>query len=50
MVGDSLKNDILGAKNANIKAIWYNPEQQRNESDITPDYEIANLLHIKKFL
>jgi YjjG family noncanonical pyrimidine nucleotidase len=47
MIGDSLKNDIQGAKNANIKTIWFNPKQQKNETDVMPDYEINNLLQIK---
>jgi len=47
MVGDSLKNDIQGAKNAGIKSVWYNPEQIENETDILPDYEINNLLQLK---
>ena len=47
MIGDSLKNDIKGAKNANIKAIWFNPENHKNETDILPDYEINSLLQVK---
>ncbi|MCL2409790.1 MAG: YjjG family noncanonical pyrimidine nucleotidase [Oscillospiraceae bacterium] len=47
MIGDSLKNDIQGAKNAKIKAVWYNPEHSKNETDILPDYEINNLLQLK---
>jgi len=48
MIGDSLKNDIQGAKNASIKSIWFNPEQNKNETDIRPDYEINHLLQIKE--
>ena len=47
MVGDSIKNDIKGAKNAGIKSIWYNPEHMENKTDVLPDYEIANLLELK---
>jgi putative hydrolase of the HAD superfamily len=47
MIGDNLKNDIQGAKNAGIKSVWYNPEQIENKTDILPDYEIANLLELK---
>jgi FMN phosphatase YigB (HAD superfamily) len=47
MIGDSLKNDIQGAKNANIKSVWYNPGHDKNETDILPDYEINNLLQLK---
>ena len=47
MVGDSLKNDILGAKNAGIRSVWYNSERCKNETDIVPDYEISDLLQLK---
>ena len=47
MIGDSLKNDIQGAKNANIRSIWYNPKHNKNETSIIPDYEINNLLQLK---
>ncbi|MCL2577285.1 MAG: YjjG family noncanonical pyrimidine nucleotidase [Defluviitaleaceae bacterium] len=50
MVGDSLKNDIQGAKNANIKSVWFNPERIKNETDIIPDYEITDLLQLTKIL
>jgi len=50
MVGDSLKNDIQGAKNAGIKSVWYNPENNKNETDILPDYEINDLLQLKGIL
>ncbi|MCL1884576.1 MAG: YjjG family noncanonical pyrimidine nucleotidase [Defluviitaleaceae bacterium] len=50
MVGDSLKNDIQGAKNAGIKSVWYNPENHKNETDILPDYEINDLLQLKEML
>jgi FMN phosphatase YigB (HAD superfamily) len=47
MVGDNIKNDIQGAKNAGIKSIWYNPEHTENPTGILPDFEIANLLELK---
>jgi len=47
MIGDSINNDILGAKNAGIKSVWYNPEHMKNKADILPDYEIADLLELK---
>lgn len=28
MIGDSLKTDILGARNANMSAIWFNPNSK----------------------
>lgn len=50
MIGDSLEKDIYGAKNANIKGIWYNNKNKVNELGIIPDYEIKNLLDIKNIL
>ena len=50
MIGDSLSQDILGAKNCNIKNIWYNPEGIDNTTGIIPDYEINNLLELKTYL
>lgn len=47
MIGDSLEKDIQGAKNANIKSIWYNPKDKNNNSNIMPDYEIKSLLELK---
>ena len=50
MIGDSLMNDMQGAKNARIKAVWYNPKNHKNETDILPDYEINDLLQLKEML
>ena len=50
VVGDSLTNDILGAKNANIKSVWYNPNQNINDSKIIPDYEISNMIKLKEII
>ncbi|MDD2376220.1 MAG: YjjG family noncanonical pyrimidine nucleotidase [Clostridia bacterium] len=50
MIGDSLEKDIQGAKNANIKSIWYNYKNKKNETSILPDYEISNLLDVKDIL
>jgi len=50
MVGDSLKNDIQGAKNAGIKSIWYNPGHMENKTDIIPDYEITDLFELRNML
>lgn len=50
MIGDSLEKDIQGAKNANIKAIWYNPNNKRNDTDISPYCQITNLIELKNIL
>lgn len=50
MIGDSLEKDIIGAQNANIKAIWYNPDNKKNNTDIIPYCEITNLIELKEIL
>ena len=50
MIGDSLEKDINGANNANIKAIWYNPKNNENHTEIIPYYQIANLIELKELL
>ena len=50
MIGDSLRKDIKGANNTNIKSIWYNPFQTINNTESIPDYEIRNLLELKSLL
>ena len=47
MIGDNLEKDIQGAKNANMKSIWYNPKKKNNNTNIIPDYEIKSLLELK---
>ena len=48
MIGDSIEQDIIGAKKTKIKSIWYNPMKLKNNTEIIPDYEINNLLELKK--
>lgn len=50
VVGDSLSNDILGAKNADIRSVWYNPNRNINDSGIMPDYEISHMIELKKII
>ncbi len=50
VIGDSLSSDILGAENAGIDSIYYNPEGLENKTGIVPDYEIKKLEEIKKVL
>lgn len=50
VIGDSLMHDVLGAKNAGIRSIWYNPFRQVNKSDISPDYEVIHLIDVKKII
>lgn len=49
MIGDSIKSDIKGASNANIKNIWFNKNKLDYKENIY-DYEVLNLIDIKKLL
>ncbi|MBQ8321415.1 MAG: YjjG family noncanonical pyrimidine nucleotidase [Clostridia bacterium] len=50
IVGDSLRSDILGGKNAGIRTCHYNPVGRANETDIMPDYEIKKLSELPGLL
>ncbi len=41
LVGDSLTSDILGANNAGIIGIWFNPKGLTNDGKAVPDYTVA---------
>jgi len=43
MIGDSLTNDILGAKLAGMRTCYYNPRGKVVPLEMKPDYEIQNL-------
>ncbi|RKU39511.1 hypothetical protein C6496_01965 [Candidatus Poribacteria bacterium] len=49
-VGDSLKNDVAGAKNVGTPCVWLNRESVPNDTEIQPDYEMASLTEIPKIL
>jgi putative hydrolase of the HAD superfamily len=48
MIGDDVKNDIDGAKNADIDQVYYNPDKISFSSQ--PTYEIHKLLELKSIL
>lgn len=50
MVGDSLTADIEGGKNAGIATCWYNPNGEAGMENIRPDYEIKDLLELRKLI
>lgn len=50
MVGDSLTADIQGGKNAGIITYWYNPNGESSIENIKPDYEIKDLLELRKLV
>lgn len=50
MIGDKLETDILGANNMRIDSCWFNPEQVKNKTAITPTFEIQNILELIRIL
>ncbi len=48
MIGDNLKTDILGAKNAGLDQIYFNPLQIEHQQQVT--YEIDCLSQLKEIL
>jgi putative hydrolase of the HAD superfamily len=42
-IGDSLENDVAGAQDAGIRAVWLNRLGEANVTNIRPDWEITTL-------
>ena len=42
-VGDSLRNDVYGARLAGARSVWLNREGRANPGDTRPDFEIGDL-------
>lgn len=49
-VGDSLENDVAGARNAGAPSVWLNRKGEPNDTEIRPDYEVATLTEIPEIL
>ncbi|MDA0745324.1 MAG: HAD family hydrolase [bacterium] len=49
-VGDSLKNDVAGAAGAGARSVWLNRNNQMNNTEIKPDYEVTSLTEIPAIL
>ena len=45
-VGDSLKNDVAGARDAGAPSVWLNREGEPNNTETQPDYEVTSLTEI----
>jgi putative hydrolase of the HAD superfamily len=43
-VGDSIKKDVLGATNAGLVGIWYNPENKETKENVTSIVELSQVL------
>jgi putative hydrolase of the HAD superfamily len=48
MIGDNLECDVLGAYNAGIDQVYFNPDQRRHFAQVT--YEISSLSELKEIL
>ncbi|AYA37382.1 noncanonical pyrimidine nucleotidase, YjjG family [Hymenobacter oligotrophus] len=48
MVGDNLECDVLGAYNAGIDQVYFNPDKRRHSAEVT--YEISCLSELKAIL
>nr|HAD52779.1 noncanonical pyrimidine nucleotidase, YjjG family [Algoriphagus sp.] len=48
MIGDNPNSDILGAQNANIDQVYFNPEGKAIE--LKPTYEIKHLQELESLL
>lgn len=48
MIGDNLETDVLGARNAGIDQIFYNPERTKHDESMT--YEIGCLSELRDIL
>ncbi len=49
-VGDSLKNDVIGATNAGIKCVWLNRNLPESHPEVRIEYEIHSLLDLLEIL
>ncbi|MYC76832.1 HAD family hydrolase [Candidatus Poribacteria bacterium] len=49
-VGDSLRNDVAGARDAGVPSVWLNREGTPNDTEIQPDYEVTSLTEIPTIL
>jgi FMN phosphatase YigB (HAD superfamily) len=50
VVGDTPGSDILGAKNAGLDAVWYNPKGRPARPDLSPVLIAANFDQIENFI
>ena len=50
IVGDTLTSDILGGINAGIKTVYFNPNRRKNDTGITPYYEISSLCELTELI
>jgi len=49
-IGDGLENDVGGGNDMGFSTVWFNPDRLRNETSITPSYEIHSLQELLPIL
>jgi len=49
-IGDTLTSDVLGAKKAGIKSVWYNRRKRLRKHGIKPDFEIRDMAEVVQIL
>ncbi len=47
MIGDSIMNDIIGAKSAGMDVCFYNPQNKNIDNNIICEYNIKSLYELK---
>ena len=50
MIGDSLTNDIIGAKAVGMDVCFYNVKKKDKPENVVIDYEISSIQELKKIL
>ena len=49
-IGDSLKNDVIGASGAGMKSVWLNRQKNEADPEIKVEYEIQSLTELLDIL
>ncbi len=50
MVGNKLRQDILGAKNVGIRSIWINNNEPQEKVTVHPDFEVTEIGEVLKII
>lgn len=50
IIGDELDKDILGAAKCGIDSCWFNMNGLKNDTELTPNFEIRELIELKRIL
>ncbi|MFA6947434.1 MAG: YjjG family noncanonical pyrimidine nucleotidase [Eubacteriales bacterium] len=50
VIGDSPAADILGANNARLASVWYNPEHRENRTAAVPTYTASSYAEIERII